>query len=68
MSAVKQLISKKLVAFVLTLLALVVLAVLHVDGPALENLSLAVMFGLPTLLGGQSVVDFAKSKAAAKDG
>lgn len=54
--------SKKWTAYVLTLVAVVVCAALKVDGVALEYLSLAVMLGLPTLLGGQSAIDVAKAR------
>lgn len=54
--------SKKWTAYVSTLVALVTCAVLRVDAVVLEHLSIAVVLGLPALLGGQSAIDFVRAK------
>ena len=54
--------SRKWTAYALTLVALVTCAVLRVEAVVLEHLSIAVVLGLPALLGGQSAIDFVRAK------
>ena len=60
--ASNPLVSKRWTAYVLTLTTLVVLAILHVEGESIENVSIAILLGLPTLLGGESAVRVAETR------
>jgi len=61
---VTKLLSRKLLAFALYLGTLITLAALRVDSGVLEIMAYGVALGLPTLLGGQSAVDWIAARWA----
>ena len=59
----RRLISRKLLAYALTLIALITLVAMGCDAEAIRTLATAVAFGLPIVLGGQAAIDWQRERA-----
>lgn len=60
-----RLISRKLLAYALTLIALLALVAMGGDAEAIRTLATAVAFGLPIVLGGQAAIDWQRERSGA---